>query len=111
MVATVETISEPRPHGKCCGTSISSAASAVNKSTESEKSVDVYNLQRSMTTDHKFRTADDLLIDHCSLIFERSTTDRNGNVQAARRIVRALIFMLRHDLAVVQSSDDMELWR
>ena len=42
MVATVETISEPKLHGKRCGASIPSAHSAVNKSAQSEKSVDAF---------------------------------------------------------------------
>lgn len=36
------------------------------------ESVEFYNLQRSLITDQKLGTPDDLLIDQCSLIFERS---------------------------------------
>ena len=42
MVATAETISEPRPHDRCHSASISSAPSVVNKSTQSVKSVDAF---------------------------------------------------------------------
>ncbi len=94
MVASTETISEPKPHGKRRCPSISSVTSVVN-----------FNDHGSMITDQKFGCSDDLFIDHCSmaikrrvvslcrrgenrflfldqcsLIFERNTTDRNGNV-------------------------------
>ena len=48
------------------------------ESAQSGKSVDVYNLQRSMFTDQKFGTSDDLLIDHRSLLFERSARVYQG---------------------------------
>ncbi len=42
MVATAEMILESKLHGKCRGTSISLDPSVVNKSAESEKSVDAF---------------------------------------------------------------------
>ena len=43
----------------------------VEKSVQSWKSVDAYNLQRPMTTDQNFGSSDDLFSDRCSLPIER----------------------------------------
>ena len=60
MVAAAETISEPKLHGKRCGTSIPSAPSAVNLTD-----------QRPRITDQKCGSSDDLFITHYSLAIER----------------------------------------
>ena len=49
-------------------------------------SVEFYNLQRSMITDQKFGISDDLFIDHCSLVIERSARNRNYDPSLGRWI-------------------------
>ena len=60
MVATAETISEPRLRGKRRGTSLSSTSSVVDTTD-----------QGSTITDRKIGVSGDLFIDHCSLAIER----------------------------------------
>ena len=70
MVATNEMLPEKNQIGqRQRGTSIPSAASVVN-----------FNNQRSRINDQKFGFSDDLFIDHCSLLFERSA-DAHGSTR------------------------------
>ena len=79
MVATVETISEPKLYGTRGRTSISSAPSVV-----------YFTDHGSRTTDQKFETqfgtSDDLLLDQCSLVIERSVRNRNYDPSLGRWI-------------------------
>ena len=70
LVATNEMLPEKNQIGqRQRGTSIPSAASVVN-----------FNNQRSRINDQKFGFSDDLFIDHCSLLFERSA-DAHGSTR------------------------------
>ena len=55
-------------------------------SARSRKSVDVYNLQRSMITDQKCGISNDLFIDQCSSVIERSARNRNYSPSLGRWI-------------------------
>ena len=75
MVATVETISEPKLYGKRRSTSISSAASVVSLTD-----------QRSRITDQKLGISGNLFIDQCSLVIEKGgaqALQANGAAYAA----------------------------
>ncbi len=75
MVASTETILESRLCGKRRSTSISSTTSVVN-----------FTDHGSRTTDQQFGSSDDLPIDQCSLVFERSARNRNCDPSLGRWI-------------------------
>ena len=99
MVATVETISEPKLHGKRRRTSIFSPFSVVKKSSSMNSGLGIWStlIHREVAevngvpmriNDQQFGSSDDLFIDHCSLVIERRVRNRSYNAALGRWLQR-----------------------
>ena len=77
-MVTVETISTSSARYSVKNSRPARTAVLAEEFAQSWKSVDGYNLHGSMTTDRESGISENLFIDHCSLVIERSA-DAHGS--------------------------------